>query len=123
MQVLWDRSRATVGEVVEHIEGATRPVYNTVLTMLRILERKGYVGHEKDGRAFVYIPLVDRNQARKSALSQLLSKLFDDSPETLVLNLLGRERIDPDELGRMRELIDRASRAPRDRKNARKKAR
>jgi predicted transcriptional regulator len=81
------------------------------------------VGHEEDGRAFVYIPLVDRNQARKSALSQLLSKFFDDSPETLVLNLLGHERIAADELGRMRDLLDRASRAQRDRTNARKKAR
>ena len=106
MQVLWDRTRASVGDVVEHIEGAARPAYNTVLTMLRILERKGFVTHEKDGRAFVFAPLVDRAAARKSAITQVLSRFFDDSPQLLVLNLLGHERVDADELKRVRELID-----------------
>jgi len=106
MHVLWDRSPASVGDVVEHIEGDVRPAYNTVLTMLRILERKGYVRHEKDGRAFVFVPLVDRTAARKSAISQVLSRFFNDSPQLLVLNLLGHERVDADELKRVRELID-----------------
>jgi predicted transcriptional regulator len=106
MHVLWDHARASVGEVVEHIEGDVRPAYNTVLTMLRILERKGYVTHEKDGRAFVFVPIVDRAAARKSAITQVLSRFFDDSPRLLVLNLLGHERVDADELKRVRELID-----------------
>jgi predicted transcriptional regulator len=112
MHVLWDRSPASVGDVVEHIEGDVRPAYNTVLTMLRILERKGYVSHEKDGRAFVFVPLVDRTTARKSAISQVLSRFFNDSPQLLVLNLLGHERVDADELKRVRELIDAAPREP-----------
>jgi predicted transcriptional regulator len=112
MHVLWDRSRATVGEVVESIDGTTRPAYNTVLTMLRILERKGYVTHEKDGRAFTFVPLVDRGQARKSAISQVLSRFFNDSPQLLVLNLLGHERVDADELKRVRELIEETPAEP-----------
>lgn len=112
MHVLWDRSRATVGEVVENIAGTTRPAYNTVLTMLRILERKGYITHEKDGRAFAFVPLVDRGQARKSAISQVLTRFFNDSPRLLVLNLLGHERVDADELKRVRELIDDAPAQP-----------
>jgi predicted transcriptional regulator len=112
MHVLWDRSPASVGDVVEHIEGDVRPAYNTVLTMLRILERKGYVSHEKDGRAFVFVPLVDRTAARKSAISQVLSRFFNDSPQLLVLNLLGHERVDADELKRVRELIDAAPPEP-----------
>lgn len=106
MRVLWDRGRATVGEVVEGIPGREKPAYNTVLTILRILERKGYVTHEKDGRAHVYVPLIDRAQARRGALSHLLSRFFDDSPELLVLNLLEHDRVDADELRRVRELLD-----------------
>src|SRR4051794_35445715 len=98
MHVLWDRSRASVGEVVEHLDGDTSPAYNTVLTMLGILERKGYVTHEKDGRAFVFLPLVDRAEARKSAISHVLTRFFNDSPRLLVLNLLGHDRVDADEL-------------------------
>lgn len=107
MQVLWDRGQATVGEVVDGLAGTRKPAYNTVLTMLRILERKGYASHEKAGRAFVYTPLIDQRQARSSALSLLLNRFFDDSPELLVLNLLQHDRLDADELQRVRDLIDR----------------
>jgi predicted transcriptional regulator len=106
MRVLWARGQATVGEVVDDIEGTKRPVYNTVLTVLRILERKGYVKHEKAGRAFTYLPLLDRGQARRSALSHLLTRFFDNSPELLGLELLKRDALDPAELQRVRELID-----------------
>jgi predicted transcriptional regulator len=106
MQVLWDRGRATVGEVVDGITGRRKPAYNTVLTIMRILERKGYVTHEKDGRAHVYVPLVDRTQARRGALSHLINRFFDDSPELLVLNLLEDGQVDAGELRRVRDLLD-----------------
>ena len=106
MRVLWERKRATVGEVVERLAGRDKPAYNTVLTTLGILERKGYVTHEKDGRAFAYLPVVDQSEARRSALSQLLNRFFDDSPRLLVLDLLGHERTNADELHRVRELIE-----------------
>src|SRR4249920_985406 len=109
MHVLWDRTRATVGEVLDTIDSVSRPAYNTVLTILKILERKGYVTHEKDGRAFVYLPVVDRSQAQRSAVSHLLSRFFNGSPEALVLDLLGHDRVDDDERRRVRELVDRAS--------------
>jgi len=108
MNVLWEHSPAAVGEVVDAIEGAPRPAYNTVLTILRILERKGYVAHEKEGRAFTFRPLVDRVQERRRALSQMLSRLFDNSPQLLVSDLLGHEWIDADELRRVRALVDQA---------------
>jgi len=106
MRVLWEKGQATVGEVVGGLKGPRKPAYNTVLTMLRILEHKGYVTHEKEGRAFVYVPLVDRSQARRSALTYLLNRFFDDSPELLVLNLLQHDDLDQDELRRVRELIE-----------------
>jgi predicted transcriptional regulator len=108
MRVLWKQKRATVGAVVERLAGAHTLAYNTVLTTLNILERKGYVAHEKDGRAFVYLPIVDQRAARQSALSQVLNRFFDDSPRLLVLDLLGHERTDADELRRVRELIEQA---------------
>lgn len=108
MRVLWDRERATVGEVVEGLNDSRKPAYNTVLTMLGILERKGYVTHEKEGRAFTYVPLVDRGEARRHALTHLLTRFFDDSPEQLVLDLLGHDHADPEELQRVRDLIEKA---------------
>jgi len=120
MRVLWAHKRATVGDVVERLAGPHTPAYNTVLTTLGILERKGYVTHEKDGRAFAYLPIVDRSEARHSALSQVLNRFFDDSPRLLVLDLLGHERTDAEELRRVRELIQHA---PPDTSDARRKRR
>jgi BlaI family transcriptional regulator, penicillinase repressor len=116
MTVLWDRGRASVSDVVDALDGRRRPAYNTVLTILRILERKRYVAHEKEGRAFVFLPLVDRGRERRRALSNVLSRFFDNSPLLLVSDLLGHERIDAEELRRVRELVEQA---PADRGPAR----
>jgi predicted transcriptional regulator len=112
MRALWDAGQGTVGAIAGRIEGAPRPAYNTVLTMLRILETKGYVRHEKDGRAFLYAPLVGEREARRRALSHLLQRFFDGSRELLVLDLLGHDRATPAELERLKAVIDQHGRRP-----------
>lgn len=105
MTVLWEKERASVAEVVSAL-GRKKPVnYSTVQTMLRILESKGYVEHEKEGRAFIYRPVIDQKQARRRALSHLVSRLFNNSPGLLVMNVLEDERIDPQELERLKKLL------------------
>ena len=102
MRVLWDRGRATVGAVVATLPQRRRPAYNTVLTMLRILEDKGHARHEKEGRAFVYVPVLGRDDARRTAIQRLVSQLFDDSPGSLVLNVLEHDQVDAKELAEVR---------------------
>jgi predicted transcriptional regulator len=105
MHVLWERKSATVADVTAAVK-SKRPIhYSTVQTMLRILETKGYVAHEKTGRAFIYRPLIDQRQARRRALQHLVSRLFDNSPSLLVLNVLEDQRIDPTELVRLKKVI------------------
>ena len=106
MNVLWDKERATVKEVVAALTGPNRPAYSTVLTMLRIVEEKGYARHEKRGRAFVYLPVLGREQARRSAIRRLVSQLFDDSPGSLVLNVIEHDDVDAEELARLRERLE-----------------
>lgn len=114
MRVLWEHPRSTVGEVVERMAGPRRPAYNSVLTILRILERKGYVSHEKDGRAFIYSPMIDKRQARTNALSHLLSRFFDGSREALVLDLFGESAVDADEVQKAKSILERhTSHSPR----------
>lgn len=105
MTVLWERQRATVAEVVAAL-GKRTASYSTVQTLLRILETKGYIAHEKSGRAFVYRPVVDQKQARRRALSHLVSRLFNNSPSLLVTNVLEDEQIDPAEIERLKALLD-----------------
>jgi predicted transcriptional regulator len=104
MEVLWRKRHATVAEVAEALPPP--PVaYSTVLTMLRILEQKGYAGHEERGRAYVYHPLVERDDAAKSAVGQLVNRFFRDNPGALALRLVEEGRPSPDELRRLKQLI------------------
>lgn len=105
MNVLWARGASTVNDVLEALPNNPPLAYNTVLTTLRILEEKGYLKHKKDGRAFLYIPRVPREQAQESALRQLLSRFFENSAEQLVLNVLKYEKLDPTELERLKAMI------------------
>jgi predicted transcriptional regulator len=108
MSVLWQRGTATVGDVVVALKKRRPVTYSTVQTMLRILEHKGYVAHEKVARAFVYRPLIDERQARRRALKHLLGRLFDGSASLLVLNVLDDEELDPAELKKLKKLIEDA---------------
>jgi BlaI family penicillinase repressor len=106
MNVIWTKGNASVGDVVDALSKRSPLAYSTVLTTLRILEDKGYLGHRKSGRAFIYYPLVDRAQARSKALRFMISRFFNNSPELLVLNLLEEEKIDPEELERLKKRIE-----------------
>ena len=107
MDVLWDRGAATVAEVADALPKDLGLAYNTVLTTLRILEEKGYVTHTKpeEGRAFLYQPVVGRQEASRNEVRHLVSRFFRNSPELLVLNLLEDEKIGAAELQRIRKLI------------------
>jgi predicted transcriptional regulator len=108
MDILWEHGSATVGEVVDSLPKNPALAYSTVLTTLRILENKGYLRHTKEGRAFIYQPLVGREQARESAVSHLLGKFFENSPELLMLNLIEGKKINSAELKRLRQRIKEA---------------
>lgn len=106
MRVLWDRGRSTVAEVVGGLHERPRPAHNTVLTMLRILERKGHVRHQMAGRSFVFVPLVDRGRARRRALTHLVNRFFDGAAGELVLNVLEQESLPADVLVRLKKRIE-----------------
>lgn len=108
MSVLWQRQTASVADVVAALKRKRAVSYSTVQTILRILEDKGYVSHEKVARAFIYRPRVDERQARLRALRHLVMRLFNGSPSLLVLNVLEDEQIEADELNRLKKLLEDA---------------
>ena len=115
MEVLWEKGAATVSEVAEAVPESLH--YSTVLTTLRILETKGYLKHVKEGRAFIYKPVVARDEARDGAVSHLLRRFFEGSPELLVLSLVEGKKIDPAEFTRIQKRIaDAASPTRKDKK-------
>jgi len=107
MNVLWERGSGTVQQVLDALTQKPAIAYNSVLTTIRILEKKGYVGHEKDGRAHVYAPLVKRTEASRSEIRRLVSRFFGNSHEDLVLNVLEDQGISAEEIQRLRKMLDR----------------
>ncbi len=105
MNVVWKKGMATVGDVVEALPADPPLAYSTVLTTLRILETKGYLQHTKKGRAFVYEPVVARDEASRNAVLHLVNRFFGGSREQLVINLLEEETIDRNELRRIKKMI------------------
>ena len=106
MDVLWLKGSGTVQQVLDSITQRPTLAYNSVLTTIRVLERKGYLKHLKDGRAHVYTPLVGQKEATRSEIRHLVSRFFKNSHEQLVLNLLEDQGIGAEEIGRLRQMLD-----------------
>ena len=104
MASLWERGSATVSEVRADLEDEL--AYTTVLTVLRTLEEKGHVGHEQEGRAHRYFPVVPRHEAGNSALRQLVEKVFGGSAEALLTRFVSETDLSDEELRRLRRLLD-----------------
>jgi predicted transcriptional regulator len=109
MKLLWARGESAVGDLVAAIPDGEALAYNSVLTTIRILERKGYVRHRQEGRAFLYQPCVAEHEASRSEVRHMMARFFGNSRERLLLSLLGDDEIDPDELARLKAAIARAS--------------
>ena len=104
MAVLWDRGSATVSEVSSSLPDDL--AYTTILTVLRALEAKGHVRHEKEGKAFRYYPVVEAEEAGDRTLRRLLDKVYLGSREVLVTRLLSDKNVSEDELRRIRQMLD-----------------
>lgn len=104
MAVLWSQDAATVAEVRERLPDDL--AYTTVLTILRILEEKGHVGHRGRGKAYHYYAKVGREAAGESALARLRSTIFGGSAELLLTQLVSDRKLSRAELERLRALMD-----------------
>ena len=105
MKILWRRGESAVNDLVAAMPDGEALAYNSVLTTIRILEQKGYVEHRQEGRAFVYRPCVQEEEASRSEVRHLMGRFFGNSRERLLLSLLGDDEISPDELQRLKDAI------------------
>jgi predicted transcriptional regulator len=105
MDVIWQKRAATAAEVLAALPDSEL-AYTTVLNTLRILENKGYLRHTKDGKAFIYHPLIEREEASRTALQYIVSRFFGNSPRLLVSNLIEDEKLSKQDLRRLKQLIE-----------------
>ena len=104
MAVLWDLGTATVAEVQSRLPDQL--AYTTVLTVLRTLEEKGDVTHRAEGRAYRYIPLVERERAGASALKRMVRKMFGGRPELVLTQLVSDRRLGEEDLRRLKAVLE-----------------
>jgi len=105
MSILWRNASGTVSEVREQL--ADELAYTTVLWVLQTLEEKGFVRHEREGRAYRYYPTIEQGDAGGSALSRIVDKVFHGSAAMLVAQLVRERDLSTEELEQMRELLER----------------
>jgi BlaI family penicillinase repressor len=105
MQALWKLKKAFVKDIIEHLPEDPKPPYNTVSSVVRILERKGYVGFTAYGKTYEYFPLISKAQYRANSLKRMLARYFDNSPAALVSYMV-EETLSPKEVEQLRKLLD-----------------
>lgn len=110
MEILYQRGKASASEIREAMEDA--PSYSAVRAVLRVLEEKGHVKHQAEELKYVYVPTVNRDKAKRSAVKHLLETFFNDSPKQIVAALLdvSSHRLSREELDQMAEMIEKAKR-------------
>ena len=105
MSVLWHRGSGTVTEVLSEMDDDIS--YSTVNTLMRLMETKGLVRHEQEGKAFRFIPLVEANDVGESALGRILDKVFHGSRELLIHRLVDREDVSAEEIRRIQDHLEK----------------
>lgn len=105
MKIVWDKGKSTVKEVKDALPRSRPLAYTTVLTVMRILERKGFVRHGAVDRTYVYYPVVTREEVVRSTIRDLVHRLFNGSAELLMANILDKEKLTLNELERLRRLV------------------
>lgn len=106
MDIVYRRGKAAAADVLDDLPDP--PTYSAVRAALRLLEEKGLLSHEMDGKRYVYLPTTPRTQARTTALRHLLRTFFNGSPEQVVNALIEDSQPSPAELDRLAKLIEQA---------------
>ena len=108
MDILYRSGKASASDVRAAMDDA--PSYSAVRALLRVLEEKGHVKHQAEGLKYVYVPVLARDKAKRSAVKHLVDTFFDDAPEQVVAALLdvSSRRLSPEDLDRMAEMIEKA---------------
>ena len=109
LKVLWDLQEATVRQICDAIcETGEDLAYTTVLSLLQVMEQKGLVGHRKQGKAYVYYPLIEREQTLGEMATEFLERVFDGSLDQYLVHALGSRKLSRKDLDQLEEMIEQA---------------
>ena len=112
MQVLWQLEKAFVKDVIDELP-IPKPAYNTVSTIIRILETKGFIAHEAFGKAHKYYPLISREEYKRHATEKLLGNYFENSVESMFSFFVKEEKLDLSDVDEILKMINNIKRNPK----------
>ncbi|WKN43526.1 BlaI/MecI/CopY family transcriptional regulator [Tunicatimonas pelagia] len=107
MQVFWRLKKAFVKDVIEQLPDDPKPPYNTISSVVRLLEKKGYLAYKAYGKTYEYYPAISKGEYRKLYIKKLLSGYFDNSPVSLLSFMVEEEQLSEEEINELKKLIDR----------------
>jgi BlaI family transcriptional regulator, penicillinase repressor len=111
LKVLWDRGEATVRDVADAMNARGADLaYTTVLSLLQVMEQKGLVSHRRDGKAYVYLPLIERNSTFRQIAGGFLERVFDGAVDEYLVHALESRALNPAQLDELHAMIDAARR-------------
>jgi predicted transcriptional regulator len=109
MQVFWKLKKAYVKDVIEQLPDDPKPPYNTISSVVRLLEKKGYLDHRTYGKTYEYFPVISKAAYRKMYLKKLMSGYFENSPASLMSFLVKEEKLSQEEIDKLRDIINKSS--------------
>ena len=109
MQLFWKLKKAFVKDIIEQLSDDPKPPYNTISSVVRILEKKGYLSYNAYGKTHEYFPVVSKAEYRKTYIRKLLSGYFDNSPASLMSFIVKEENLSEEEIEKLKDMINKSS--------------
>ncbi|WP_316769292.1 BlaI/MecI/CopY family transcriptional regulator [Pedobacter frigiditerrae] len=109
MQVLWKLQNAFVKDIIDELEEEPKPPYNTISSIVRLLEKKGYVSYKAYGKTYEYFPAITKEDYTKTTFSKLFAGYFDNSPSSLLSFMVKEEKLSEKDIEELKALINKQS--------------
>lgn len=106
LKVLWKKSPLKVSEILERLTRKTKPAYTSLLTLVQAMERKGYIEHQQDGKAYAYFPKLEEKEFKTAEIKRVASRLFGGGALSLAMNLIRDEHLSPEEIQELRKALE-----------------
>lgn len=109
MQVLWKLQKAFVKDIIDELDDEPKPPYNTISSIVRLLEKKGYVNYKAYGKTYEYFPAISKDEYAKTSFSKIFSGYFDNSPASLLSFMVKEERLSEKDIDEIKKIINENS--------------
>ncbi|WP_421946049.1 BlaI/MecI/CopY family transcriptional regulator [Pedobacter sp.] len=109
MQVLWKLQKAFVKDIIDELDDEPKPPYNTISSIVRLLEKKGYVNYKAYGKTYEYFPAISKDEYAKTSFSKIFSGYFDNSPASLLSFMVKEERLSEKDIEEIKKIINENS--------------